>query len=232
MIGWRKSKALVISAQTHFWSMLDSKLTQVGGGYTSDIDKHMSKWCYALSKAFRPLLGSEESGWMIFLSPRECLVAYQLKCSLVYCLLLSKLFERMGTTYIKLDQFIASAPTFFPPEYVKEFQNSFNKAHPVSFEEIHTFLQEELGCPIDSVTLTLHNCFSLNSTRPGPWTMAQGLEANKRMSWLRSWSLEIEDFLVTDLNYLRCFLYIWVLEFWVQPYFTALYAQKWLESSF
>ncbi|CAF2228471.1 unnamed protein product [Brassica napus] len=104
-------------------------------------------------------------------SPRECLVAYQLKCSLVYCLLLSKLFERMGTTYIKLDQFIASAPTFFPPEYVKEFQNSFNKAHPVSFEEIHTFLQEELGSPIDSVTLTLHNCFSLNSTKssgPGP----------------------------------------------------------------
>jgi aarF domain-containing kinase len=32
--------------------------------------------------------------------------------------LLRRLFERLGATYIKLGQFIASSPTLFPPEYV------------------------------------------------------------------------------------------------------------------
>ena len=36
--------------------------------------------------------------------------------------ILRKLFERLGATYIKLGQFIASAPSLFPPEYVSEFQ--------------------------------------------------------------------------------------------------------------
>ena len=35
---------------------------------------------------------------------------------------LRKLFERLGATYIKLGQFIASAPSLFPAEYVAEFQ--------------------------------------------------------------------------------------------------------------
>ena len=35
---------------------------------------------------------------------------------------LRKLFERLGATYIKLGQFIASAPSLFPGEYVAEFQ--------------------------------------------------------------------------------------------------------------
>jgi aarF domain-containing kinase len=30
---------------------------------------------------------------------------------------LRKLFERLGATYIKLGQFIASSPTLFPEEY-------------------------------------------------------------------------------------------------------------------
>ncbi|CAF2106414.1 hypothetical protein YC2023_098437 [Brassica napus] len=57
----------------------------------------------------------------------------------------------MGTTYIKLGQFISSAPTFFPPEYVRRFLEPFNKAPPVPFEEVHKILQEELGRPRDSV---------------------------------------------------------------------------------
>ncbi|KAF7816570.1 putative aarF domain-containing protein kinase [Senna tora] len=64
---------------------------------------------------------------------------------------LRRLFERMGATYIKLGQFIASAPTLFPPEYVQEFQNCFDRAPPVPFEEIQSILREELGGSIDSV---------------------------------------------------------------------------------
>jgi aarF domain-containing kinase len=46
---------------------------------------------------------------------------------------------------------IASAPTLFPPEYVQEFQNCFDRAPAVPFEDIQRILHEELGRPIDSV---------------------------------------------------------------------------------
>jgi aarF domain-containing kinase len=39
----------------------------------------------------------------------------------------------------------------FPPEYVQEFQNCFDRAPAVPFEDIQSILQEELGRPIDSV---------------------------------------------------------------------------------
>jgi aarF domain-containing kinase len=39
----------------------------------------------------------------------------------------------------------------FPPEYVQEFQNCFDRAPAVPFEDIQSILQRELGRPIDSV---------------------------------------------------------------------------------
>ncbi|KAJ4908788.1 hypothetical protein Rs2_12446 [Raphanus sativus] len=75
----------------------------------------------------------------------------EMQLGLLSPLYLRKLFERMGATYIKLGQFIASAPTLFPPEYVEEFLNCFDKAPPVPFGEIRKILQEELGRPIESV---------------------------------------------------------------------------------
>lgn len=39
----------------------------------------------------------------------------------------------------------------FPPEYVQEFQNCFDRAPAVPFEDIQNILREELGRPIDSV---------------------------------------------------------------------------------
>lgn len=47
-------------------------------------------------------------------------------------------------------QFIASAPTLFPPEYVQEFQYCFDRTPAVPFEDIQAILREELG-PIDTV---------------------------------------------------------------------------------
>src|SRR5690554_7558945 len=41
--------------------------------------------------------------------------------------LLRQTFENLGATYIKLGQFIASSPTFFPKEYVEEFQYCLDK---------------------------------------------------------------------------------------------------------
>lgn len=48
-------------------------------------------------------------------------------------------------------QFIASAPTLFPQEYVEEFQYCLDRAPPVPFQEIGRILREELGKPIDTV---------------------------------------------------------------------------------
>ena len=47
--------------------------------------------------------------------------------------LLRQTFERLGTTYIKLGQFIASSPSVFPDDYVEEFQLCLDKTTPVPF---------------------------------------------------------------------------------------------------
>jgi len=58
---------------------------------------------------------------------------------------LRQLFESLGATYIKLGQFVASAPSFFPEDYVKAFQNCLDKTPPIPFETIETVIQHELG---------------------------------------------------------------------------------------
>ncbi|CAN0322157.1 unnamed protein product, partial [Ectocarpus sp. 12 AP-2014] len=55
------------------------------------------------------------------------------------------LFERLGATYIKLGQFIASSPTLFPPEYVMEFQKCLDATEPVPYSKILAIVKEELG---------------------------------------------------------------------------------------
>ena len=57
--------------------------------------------------------------------------------------MLRRLFERLGATYIKLGQFIASSPTLFPPEYVAEFQKCLDRTDPVPWTAIEKLLDEE-----------------------------------------------------------------------------------------
>ena len=58
--------------------------------------------------------------------------------------ILRKLFERLGATYIKLGQFIASSPTLFPEDYVLEFQKCLDRTEPVAWEIIQRTIQSEL----------------------------------------------------------------------------------------
>ena len=58
---------------------------------------------------------------------------------------LRTLFERMGATYVKLGQFIASSPTLFPKEYVVEFQKCLDSTEPVPWPTIRTVIEQELG---------------------------------------------------------------------------------------
>lgn len=57
---------------------------------------------------------------------------------------------RISTDYSEV-QFIASAPTLFPAEYVEEFQKCFDRAPAVPFNQIEAILREELQRPLDSV---------------------------------------------------------------------------------
>ncbi|HLV78098.1 MAG TPA: AarF/ABC1/UbiB kinase family protein [Marinobacter sp.] len=65
--------------------------------------------------------------------------------------LLRQTFENLGATYIKLGQFIASSPTFFPKEYVEEFQYCLDQTPSLPFGIIRKIIREELGRPVDEV---------------------------------------------------------------------------------
>lgn len=58
---------------------------------------------------------------------------------------LRKLFERLGATYVKLGQFIASSPTLFPKEYVLEFQKCLDATEPLEWPVIKRVIETELG---------------------------------------------------------------------------------------
>ncbi|XVF41244.1 hypothetical protein PTKIN_Ptkin01aG0265000 [Pterospermum kingtungense] len=123
----------------------------------------------------------------------------ELQLGLLSPLYLRKLFERMGATYIKLGQFIASAPSLFPPEYVEEFQKCFDRAPPVPFEDIQKILREELGRPIDSVYEYI------DPTPIASASIAQVHGARLRGSQddvvIKVLKPGIEDILVADLNF-------------------------------
>lgn len=65
--------------------------------------------------------------------------------------LIRQTFESLGATYIKLGQFIASSPTFFPAAYVEEFQNCLDKTPPLPFATMKRILQAELEQPLDRI---------------------------------------------------------------------------------
>ncbi|KAL8247870.1 hypothetical protein R6Q59_009086 [Mikania micrantha] len=124
----------------------------------------------------------------------------QLQLGLLSPLYLRKLFERLGVTYIKLGQFIASAPTLFPPEYVQEFQYCFDKAPAVPFDEIKSILREDLAGPIDSIyeyvdptPLASASIAQVHAAR------LKGSQADVVIKVLKP---GIEDVLVADLNFI------------------------------
>ena len=59
--------------------------------------------------------------------------------------LLRRTFERLGATYIKIGQLIASSPSLFPETYVKEFQRCLDQTEPVAFKYMEKILEKELG---------------------------------------------------------------------------------------
>ncbi|MDS7967725.1 AarF/UbiB family protein [Acinetobacter sp. V117_2] len=57
--------------------------------------------------------------------------------------LMRETFELLGSTYIKLGQFIASTPSLFPREYVEEFQGCLDQTPTLPFSYIQGVLASE-----------------------------------------------------------------------------------------
>ena len=69
--------------------------------------------------------------------------------------LLRRTFERLGATYIKLGQFIASSPSLFPTDYVREFQACLDRTEPLPFRAVETVLHRELRRPLRDIYETI-----------------------------------------------------------------------------
>lgn len=113
--------------------------------------------------------------------------------------LLRQTFESLGATYIKLGQFIASSPTFFPKEYVEEFQYCLDKTPNLPFSVIRRIIQEELGCPLEKVYSEI-NPVALASA-----SIAQVHEARLITGEdvvIKVQKPGVENVLLTDLNFL------------------------------
>lgn len=54
-------------------------------------------------------------------------------------------FERLGPTYVKLGQLVASGEALFPPRYSHEFQKCLDRVPPFSFADVEATLERELG---------------------------------------------------------------------------------------
>ena len=66
--------------------------------------------------------------------------------------LMRETFESLGSTYIKLGQFIASTPSLFPREYVEEFQGCLDQTPSLPFSYVQSVLASEFaGRDLDQI---------------------------------------------------------------------------------
>jgi predicted unusual protein kinase regulating ubiquinone biosynthesis (AarF/ABC1/UbiB family) len=64
--------------------------------------------------------------------------------------LVRQTFERLGATYVKLGQFVASSPSMFPAAWVTEFQHCLDRTTPLPWRTIRRALKAELGARLES----------------------------------------------------------------------------------
>ena len=126
--------------------------------------------------------------------------------------LLRQTFEKLGTTYIKLGQFIASAPSVFPAEYVREFQNCLDAVNPLPYKVIERTLRDEFERPLSEI-------FSWIDEQPLASASIAQVHAARLVSGedvvIKVQKPGVRNVLLTDLN----FLYVTarVLE-WIAPH--------------
>lgn len=113
--------------------------------------------------------------------------------------LLRQTFERLGATYIKLGQFIASSPSLFPEAYVTEFQHCLDKTSPLPFSIMRNVLEQELKRPLNEIFA------EIDETPLASASIAQ-VHAARLVSGepvvIKIQKPGVEKILLTDLNFL------------------------------
>ncbi len=113
--------------------------------------------------------------------------------------LLRRTFERLGSTYIKLGQFIASSPSIFPLEYVEEFQYCLDRTEPLPFRIMEKVIREGLEQPIDEVFAEI-NPEPLASASIAQVYAARLVTGEEVV--IKVQKPGVQDILLTDLNFL------------------------------
>lgn len=112
--------------------------------------------------------------------------------------LLRETFEDLGSTYIKLGQFIASTPSLFPREYVEEFQGCLDQTPSLPFSYVQGVLASEFEGQ------DLSQIFSYIDEKPLASASIAQVHAAKLVSGedvvLKIQKPGVETILYTDLN--------------------------------
>ena len=112
--------------------------------------------------------------------------------------LMRETFESLGSTYIKLGQFIASTPSLFPREYVEEFQGCLDQTPTLPFSYIQGVLDEEFE------GRNLNEIFSFIDEKPLASASIAQVHAAKLVTGedvvIKVQKPGVETILYTDLN--------------------------------
>lgn len=115
--------------------------------------------------------------------------------------LMRETFESLGSTYIKLGQFIASTPSLFPREYVEEFQGCLDQTPTLPFSYIQGVLNEEFE------GRNLNEIFSFIDEKPLASASIAQVHAAKLVTGedvvIKVQKPGVETILYTDLNVLH-----------------------------
>lgn len=113
--------------------------------------------------------------------------------------LVRQTFEKLGATYVKLGQFVASSPSLFPAEYVNEFQNCLDKTKPLPYKYIRRVLEKELKQPLESI-------FSFIDQTPLASASIAQVHAATLVTGesvvIKVQKPDVENILLTDLNFI------------------------------
>ena len=114
--------------------------------------------------------------------------------------LMRRAFERMGATYIKIGQLIASSPSLFPEIYVREFQRCLDQTIPVPFKHMEKILKKELGPGYMKDIFAKINPVPLASASIAQVYAARLVTGEDVV--IKIQRPGVKDILVTDLNFL------------------------------
>jgi ubiquinone biosynthesis protein len=64
---------------------------------------------------------------------------------------LRRTFEELGTTFIKVGQFLSGRADLLPPAYIEELSKLLDSAPPVAAAEIREAIEDELGAPVEEL---------------------------------------------------------------------------------